>query len=181
MARVILLMILSLIFFFFLLKEGRAIRIGVERMAVRVGGEKGAISFSWPGPQCARWFMGSSAQRLSRESCRSWPLDIGVPNPVFIGTVAGVFALIPIGLIQVILLPAAGWLIYKARSDGEFFSLSGLLQWSVHRHLHTPMLISRAPKFLSLLYSSACSADLPAGGILGLFVGATLLSVFTRC
>jgi predicted PurR-regulated permease PerM len=33
-------------------------------------GKRGAIFFSWPGPPCARWFMGSSALRSSRESWR---------------------------------------------------------------------------------------------------------------
>ena len=41
MARLVLLTILSLIFFFFLLNEGRPVRTGLEAMALRLGGEKG--------------------------------------------------------------------------------------------------------------------------------------------
>jgi len=71
MARVILLMILSLIFFFFLLKEGRAIRIGVERMAVRVGGEKGRHLLFVAGATMRSVVYGILVQRLFRESWRS--------------------------------------------------------------------------------------------------------------
>ena len=180
MARVILLMILSLIFFFFLLKEGRAIRIGVERMAVRVGGEKGRHLLFVAGATMRSVVYGILGTALVQGIMSIFGLWIsGVPNPVFIGTVAGVFALIPIGLIQVVLLPAAGWLIYKGEIGWGIF----LFIWSftVVGNIDTfirPMLISRGAKIPFLVVLLGVLGGLAAGGILGLFVGATLLSVF---
>ena len=180
MARVILLMILSLIFFFFLLKEGRAIRIGVERMAVRVGGEKGRHLLFVAGATMRSVVYGILGTALVQGIMAIFGLWIsGVPNPVFIGLVAGVFALIPIGLIQVVLLPAAGWLIYKGEIGWGIF----LFIWSftVVGNIDTfirPMLISRGAKIPFLVVLLGVLGGLAAGGILGLFVGATLLSVF---
>jgi predicted PurR-regulated permease PerM len=180
MARVILLMILSLIFFFFLLKEGRAIRIGVERMAVRVGGEKGRHLLFVAGATMRSVVYGILGTALVQGIMAIFGLWIsGVPSPVFIGTVAGVFALIPIGLIQVVLLPAAGWLIYKGEIGWGIF----LFIWSftVVGNIDTfirPMLISRGAKIPFLVVLLGVLGGLAAGGILGLFVGATLLSVF---
>jgi len=104
----------------------------------------------------------------------------GVPSPVFLGIVAGLFALIPIGLIQVVLLPAAGWLIYKGHIGWGIF----LFVWSFTvigniDNVIRPMLISRGAKipFLVILLG-VLGGLVVVGGILGLFVGATVLSVF---
>jgi len=180
MARVILLMILSLIFFFFLLKEGRPIRMSLERMAVRVGGEKGRHLLFVAGATMRSVVYGILGTALVQGIMAIFGLWIsGVPNSVFIGTVAGVFALIPIGLIQVVLLPAAGWLIYEGQIGWGIF----LFIWSftVVGNIDTfirPMLISRGAKIPFLVILIGVLGGLASGGILGLFVGATLLSVF---
>jgi predicted PurR-regulated permease PerM len=103
----------------------------------------------------------------------------GVPNPVLIGAVAGVFALIPIGLIQVILLPAAGWLIfYKGQIGWGIF----LAVWSFTvigniDNVIRPMFISRGANVPFLVILLGVLGGLATGGIIGLFVGATLLAV----
>jgi len=180
MARVILLTILSLLFFFFLLKEGRPIRIHLEKMAVRLAGEKGRHLFlvAWTTMRSVVYgILGAAIVQAIMAIFGLW--ISGVPNPVFIGTVAGVFALIPIGLIQVVLLPAAGWLIYKGEIGWGIF----LFIWSftVVGNIDTfirPMLISRGAKIPFFVILLGVLGGLAAGGILGLFVGATLLAVF---
>ena len=104
----------------------------------------------------------------------------GVPNPVFIGTVAGVFALIPIGLIQVVLLPAAGWLIfYKGQIGwGIFLAIWSFTVIGNIDNVIRPMLISRGANVPFLVILLGVLGGLAAGGIIGLFVGATLLAVF---
>jgi len=90
-----------------------------------------------------------------------------------------VFALIPIGLIQVVLLPAAGWLIFKDHVGWGIFSRH--LVFYSGRNVDTfirPMLISRGAKIPFLVVLLGVLGGLAAGGIIGLFVGATLLSVF---
>ena len=181
MARLVLLTILSLIFFFFLLKEGRAVRTGLEAMAVRLGGEKGRQLLVVAAATMRSVVYGILGAAILQAIMAIFGLWIsGVPNPIFIGMVAGVFALIPIGVIQVVLLPAAGWLIfYKGQIGWGIF----LAIWSVAvigniDNVIRPMLISRGAKIHFLVVLLGVLGGLAVGGILGLFVGATLLSVF---
>jgi len=80
----------------------------------------------------------------------------------------------------VVLLPAAGWLIfYKGQIGWGIF----LFIWSFTvigniDNLLRPMLISRGANVPFLVVLLGVLGGLAAGGILGLFVGATLLSVF---
>jgi predicted PurR-regulated permease PerM len=103
----------------------------------------------------------------------------GVPNHVYIGLAAGVFALIPIGVVQLVLLPAAGWLIYEGRIGWGIF----LFIWSIAAignidKVIRPMLISRGARISLLVVLLGVLGGLAFGGIIGLFVGATLLAVF---
>ena len=178
--RIILITILSLIIFFFLLKGGRPIRIGLERMAVRLGGEKGRHLLSVAGTTMRSVVYGILGAAMVQGIMAIFGLWIsGVPSPIFLGAVAGLFALVPVGLIQVVLLPAAGWLIYKDHIGWGIF----LFIWSftVVGNVDTfirPMLISRGAKVPFLVVLLGVLGGIAAGGILGLFVGATLLSVF---
>ena len=179
-ARFILLTILSLIIFFFLLKEGRPVRIGLERMAVRLGGEKGRHLFFVAGVTMRSVVYGILGAAVVQGIMAIFGLWIsGVPNPVFLGMVAGLFALIPIGLIQVVLLPAAGWLIYQDHIGwGIFLFIWSFIVIGNIDNFIRPMLISRGAKVPFLVILLGVLGGLAAGGIIGLFVGATLLSVF---
>ncbi len=178
--RIILVVILSLIFFFFLLKDGRSIRTGLERMAVRLGGEKGRHLLFLAGATMRSVVYGILGAAVIQGIMAIFGLWIsGVPSPLFLGMVAGLFALIPVGLIQVILLPAAGWLIYKGQIGWGIF----LFIWSFAvigniDNFIRPMLISRGAKVPFLVVLLGVLGGLAVAGILGLFVGATLLSVF---
>ncbi len=178
--RIILIVILSLIFFFFLLKDGRSIRTGLERMAVRLGGEKGRHLLFVAGATMRSVVYGILGAAIIQGIMAIFGLWIsGVPSPLFLGMVAGVFALIPVGLIQVVLLPAAGWLIYKGQIGWGIF----LFIWSLTvignvDNFIRPMLISRGAKVPFLVVLLGVLGGLAVAGILGLFVGATLLSVF---
>jgi predicted PurR-regulated permease PerM len=181
MARFVLLTILSLIFFFFLLKEGRPVRTGLEAMAVRLGGEKGRHLLFVAGSTMRSVVYGILGAAIVQGVMAIFGLWIsGIPNPVFIGMVAGVFALIPIGLIQVALLPAAAWLIFYKGQIGWGIFLA-IWSFTVIGNVDTfirPMLISRGAKIPFLVVLLGVLGGLAAGGIIGLFVGATLLSVF---
>jgi predicted PurR-regulated permease PerM len=181
MARIILLTVLSLIFFFFLLKEGRAVRTGLETMAVRLAGEKGRHLLFVAGSTMRSVVYGILGAAIIQGIMATFGLWIsGVPNPVFIGTVAGAFALIPIGLIQVVLLPAAGWLIfYKDQIGwGIFLAIWSFLVIGNIDNVIRPMLISRGAKIPFLVVLLGVLGGVASGGIIGLFVGATLLAVF---
>jgi len=180
MARIVLTAMVSLIFLFFFLKEGRAIRMSLEKMAVRLGGEKGRHLLFVAGSTMRSVVYGILGAAIIQAVLAIFGLWIsGVPNPVYIGLVAGVFALIPIGVIQVVLLPAAGWLMYQGRIGWGIF----LLIWSIAAvgqidNVIRPMLISRGARIPLLVILLGVLGGLAFGGIIGLFVGATLLAVF---
>ena len=180
MARIILLTIFSLIIFFFLLKEGRPIRTGLETMAVRLGGEKGRHLLLVAGATMRSVVYGILGAAIVQGILAIFGLWIsGVPNPAFLGMVAGLFALVPVGLIQVVLLPAAGWLIFKGEIGwGIFLFIWSFLVVGNVDNVIRPMLISRGAKVPFLVVLLGVVGGIAVGGILGLFVGATLLSVF---
>jgi predicted PurR-regulated permease PerM len=178
--QLILITVLSLIIFFFVLKEGRSIRTSLERMADRLAGEKGRHLLFVAGSTMRSVVYGILGAAIAQGVMAIFGLWIsGVPSPVFIGVVAGVFALIPIGLIQVILLPAAGWLIfYKDQIGWGIF----LAVWSFTvigniDNVIRPMFISRGANVPFLVILLGILGGLATGGIIGLFVGATLLAV----
>jgi predicted PurR-regulated permease PerM len=81
-------------------------------------------------------------------------------------------------LIQIVLLPAAGWLVYKGETGWGIF----LFIWSFAvvgnvDNVIRPMLISRGAKIPFLVILLGVLGGLASGGIVGLFVGATLLAV----
>ena len=178
--RVILIVILSLIIFFFLLKDGRSIRTGLERMATRLAGEKGGRLLFVAGATMRSVVYGILGAAMVQGIMAIFGLWIsGVPNPVLLGMVAGLLALIPIGLVQVVLLPAAGWLLfYKGQIGWGIFLFIWSLVIGSSDNFIRPMLISRGAKVPFLVVLLGVLGGLAAAGILGLFVGATLLSVF---
>ena len=181
MVQLILMTVLSLIIFFFVLKEGRSIRISLEKMAVRLAGEKGRRLLFVAGSTMRSVVYGILGAAIVQGVMAIFGLWIsGVPNPVFIGMVAGVFSLIPIGLIQVVLLPAAGWLIfYKGQIGwGIFLAIWSFTVIGNIDNVIRPMLISRGAKIPFLVVFLGVLGGLAFGGIIGLFVGATLLAVF---
>ena len=155
--------------------------MSLEKMAVRLAGEKGRHLLFVAGSTMRSVVFGILGAAIVQGVMAIFGLWIsGVPSPVFIGTVAGVFALIPIGLIQVVLLPAAGWLIfYKGQIGwGIFLAIWSFAVIGNIDNVIRPMLISRGAKIPFLVVLLGVLGGLASGGIIGLFVGATLLAVF---
>ncbi len=180
MAQIVLITVLSLILFFLVVKEADSIRKSLEKMAVRLGGEKGRRLLFVAGSTMRSVVFGILIAALTQGIMAIFGLWIsGVPNPVLIGAVAGVLALIPIGLIQLVLLPAAGWLIfYKGEIGWGIF----LAVWSFTvigniDNVIRPMFISRGANVPFLVILLGVLGGLATGGIIGLFIGATLLAV----
>jgi predicted PurR-regulated permease PerM len=180
MARVILIAALSMIILFILLKQGRPIRIGLENMAVRVGGEKGRRLLLLAGSVMRSVVLAILAAASAQAVLAIFGLWIaGAPSPVFIGMLAGLLGLIPIGLSQFVLLPVAGWLIFwEGRTGwGIFLAIWSFAVIGNIDNVIRPMLISRGAKIPFLVVLLGVLGGLVSGGIIGLFVGATLLAV----
>jgi predicted PurR-regulated permease PerM len=180
MAKVVLTAVLSLLLLFFLLKEGHAVRESLEKMAFKLAGEKGRQLLRVAGATMRSVVVGILVTALVQGVLAFLGLWIaGVPNPLFLATAAGLFALVPIGLIQAILLPCAGWLLFRGETGWGIF----LFIWSftivgnIDQFLR-PVLISRGAKVPFLVILLGVLGGLATGGFIGLFVGATVLAVF---
>jgi predicted PurR-regulated permease PerM len=180
MAKVVLTAVLSLLLLFFLLKEGRAVRESLEKMAFKLSGEKGRQLLLVAGVTMRSVVYGILITALVQGFLSFLGLWVaGVPNPLFLATAAGLFALVPVGLIQAILLPSAGWLLFKGDTGWGIF----LFIWSFFfvgniDQVLRPMLISRGAKVPFLVVLLGVLGGLASGGFIGLFVGATVLTIF---
>jgi len=102
----------------------------------------------------------------------------GVPGYVFLGVACILLAMIPVGLIMLVLLPAAGWLFYSGSSGwGTFLLLWSVLVVAQVDNFIRPVLISRGANLPVVVILIGIVGGLAVGGILGIFVGATLLGV----
>ncbi len=102
----------------------------------------------------------------------------GVPSPVLLGILTGIFALLPFGA-TVIWVPAAGWLLLQ----GNLWPGIGLLVWGVLAistidNLVRPLFISGTTRLPYLQVFFAFLGGLAAFGLLGLFLGPAILSVW---
>jgi predicted PurR-regulated permease PerM len=180
MARLILTAVLSLLLLLFVLKEGRALRDGLQTMAFKLAGEKGRQLLLVAGATMRSVVVGILVTAMVQGIFSIIGLWIaGVPSPLFLGVAAGLFALVPVGLIQLILLPACIWLFLNGQTGWGVF----LLIWSIGLvgnidQVLRPMLISRGAKVPFLVILLGVLGGLATGGFIGLFVGATVLAVF---
>jgi len=176
----ILITVLSLLFLFFVLKEGHAVRDSLMTMATKLAGEKGRHLMEVAGSTMRSVVNGILVTALVQGILAFIGLWVaGVPNSALLGTAAGLFALVPVGLIQLILLPSAGWLLFTGQTGWGIF----LLIWSLVivgniDQVLRPMLISRGANVPFMVVLLGVLGGLAVGGFIGLFVGATVLSVF---
>jgi predicted PurR-regulated permease PerM len=180
MAKVVFTAVFSLLLLFFLLKEGHAVRESLMKMAFKLAGERGRQLLLVAGATMRAVVVGILVTAMVQGVLAFVGLWIaGVPNPLFLATAAGLFALVPIGLIQAILLPIAGWLLFKGETAwGIFFFIwSFFVVGNIDQFLR-PILISRGAKVPFLVILLGVLGGLATGGFIGLFVGATVLAVF---
>ncbi|HEX9179158.1 MAG TPA: AI-2E family transporter [Burkholderiales bacterium] len=102
----------------------------------------------------------------------------GVPHFLLLGAACFLLALIPLGLIFLILLPAAGWLFYADSPGWGIFLLAWtfLLVGQVD-NIVRPIIISRGANLPFSITLLGVIGGLGSVGILGIFVGPTVLGV----
>lgn len=178
--QLVLLTLLSLVFVFFFLKDGRPIAAALDAIARRIGGTQGHHLLLVAAATMSSVVYGILGSAIAQGILATIGLWIaGVPNALFFGIAVGVLALIPLGLIMLILIPASLWLFYTGQTGWGIF----LIIWSFGvvgnaDNFIRPVLISRGAQLPMVVVLIGVLAGLAAGGILGLFVGATLLGVF---
>lgn len=102
----------------------------------------------------------------------------GLPSPVLLGIMTGIFALLPFGA-TVIWVPGAAWLVLQ----GNLWMGIGLLLWGMLAissidNLVRPLFISGTTRLPYLQVFFAFIGGLAAFGLLGLFLGPAILSVW---
>ncbi|MNR80540.1 putative inner membrane protein [compost metagenome] len=102
----------------------------------------------------------------------------GIPSPVLLGILTGICALLPFGA-TVIWVPAGAWLLLQ----GELWQGIGLLLWGVLAistidNLVRPLFISGTTRLPYLQVFFAFLGGLAAFGLLGLFLGPAILSIW---
>ncbi len=102
----------------------------------------------------------------------------GIPSPVMLGILTGIFALLPFGA-TVIWVPAAAWLLFQGDLwQGIGMALWGMLAISSIDNLVRPLFISGTTRLPYLQVFFAFLGGLAAFGLLGLFLGPAILSVW---
>ena len=172
-------MLLSLIILFFFLKEGRSIAASLERMVSKIGGAKGCRLLHLAGATMSSvvyGILGAAAAQGALATFGFWLA--GIPGWLFLGLAVGALALIPLGLTALILFPAAGWLFYTGQTGwGIFMVIWAIVVGNIDSYIR-PVVISKGADLPFIIVFLGIMGGIATGGILGLFIGATVLGLF---
>ncbi len=180
LGRALLQIVLSLFILFFLYRDGRPVAQRLERLVGRLGGDRGRRLLAVAGDATRAVVYGVLGAALAQGVLSLIGLGLaGVPGWLFLGMVATLLALIPIGLHMLVLLPAAGWLLATGSPGAGFF----LLAWTILvvgnvDNVIRPIIISRGARLPFPIVLLGVLGGLITMGLVGLFVGATILAVF---
>jgi predicted PurR-regulated permease PerM len=175
----ILQILVALLVLFFLYRDGRALSRRAHIMVRKISGEYGIRLLRVATATMRSVVYGILGAAVIQGVLAMFGLWIsGVPGYVFLGVACILLAMIPVGLIMLVLLPAAGWLFYSGSSGwGTFLLLWSVLVVAQVDNFIRPVLISRGANLPVVVILIGIVGGLAVGGILGIFVGATLLGV----
>ncbi len=170
---------LSMMILFFLLKEGRTIAASLERILFRVGGAKGCRLLHLAGATMSSVVYGILGAALAQGALATFGFWLAnVPGWLFLGLAVGGVALIPIGLTALLMFPAAGWLFYSGETGwGIFMLIWSVVVVNIDSYIR-PVVISKGSNLPFIIVFLGILGGIATGGILGLFIGATVLGLF---
>jgi predicted PurR-regulated permease PerM len=169
----------SLLILFFLYTGADELGPRLARAAHRLGGDRGAQLLVLAEKTMRSVVYGVLGAAVAQGALAIIGLGIaGVPHWLLLGAACGVLALIPLGLVFLILLPAAGWLFYAGSPGwGTFLLLWSLLVVGQVDNLVRPVIVSRGANLPFSITLLGIIGGLATAGILGIFVGPTILGV----
>jgi predicted PurR-regulated permease PerM len=172
-------LLLSMMILFFFLKEGRSIAASLDRMVTRIGGAKGLRLLHLAGATMSSVVYGILGAAFAQGILATFGLWLaGVPGWLFLGIAVGGLALIPLGLTALILFPAAGWLFYTGQTGwGIFMLIWAIVVGNIDSYIR-PVVISKGADLPFIVVFLGILGGIATGGILGLFIGATVLGLF---
>ncbi|MBL8527257.1 MAG: AI-2E family transporter [Burkholderiales bacterium] len=178
--QTILQIIVSLLVAFFLYRDGAPLVRNLTAIVERVGGTRGPKLLQAAGSTMRAVVYGILGAAIVQGLLATFGLWLtGVQGWLFLGVAGGFLALIPLGLINLELLAVAAWLFYVGRTGWAVF----LLLWTLivvanADSVIRPAIISRGANLPISVVLLGVLGGLATGGILGLFVGATVVGVF---
>lgn len=173
--------LLSVFLAFFLLKDGAAL---AERLSVgvhRIAGERGRHLLHVAGGTVRGVVYGILGTALVQGVVAGIGFAIaGVPGAVLLGMITFFFSALPIGP-PLVWIPATIWLFAQGRPGwGIFMALWGMLGISGVDNIVKPYLISHESKTPFVLIFCGVIGGALAFGLVGVFLGPTLLAVTFR-
>lgn len=171
--------LLSLFVLFFFYRDGRPVAERLARVAQRLDGARGMRLLRVAGSAMRSVVYGVLGAAFAQGvMCVLGLALIQVKGWLFLGMLAGLLALIPLGLYMLIMLPTAFWLLMQGATWSGVF----LLLWTLGvvgnvDNVLRPWLISRGARLPLPIVLLGVLGGLFSMGLIGLFVGATLLAV----
>jgi predicted PurR-regulated permease PerM len=172
-------LLVSLLISFFLFRDGTPLVTHVRAMARRVGDARGERLLNVAGATMRSVVYGILGAAVIQALLATFGFWLaGLKGWAFLGLVAGLLALIPIGLIMLVMFGATAWLFYLGSTGWGIF----LLLWSILvvgqvDNFIRPVIISRGANLPIIVVLLGILGGLAVAGILGLFVGATVVGV----
>ena len=175
----ILQILVALLVLFFLYRDGRPLAQRLRTMVHKVSGDYGLRLLEVAAATMRSVVYGILGAGIIQGVLATLGLWLaGVPGYLFLGLVCTLLAMIPVGLIMLVLLPATAWLFYSGSTGwGTFLLVWSLMVVGNVDNFIRPVLISRGSNLPVIIVLIGVIGGLAVGGILGIFVGATLLGV----
>lgn len=169
----------SLFIIFFLFRDGEYLVNGLRAMVFRLGGERGLHLLDVAGLTMRSVVYGILGAAIAQGVLATLGfLLAGMPAALLLGMAVFLFALIPVGAVQLILMPSAGYLIWQGETGwGIFLFVWGFFVVGNIDNILRPYLISRGANMPLAVILLGVLGGILTLGLLGLFVGATVLGV----
>jgi len=170
-------MLLSLFIAFFFYRDGTSLAAQLSAAIYRIGGERGNELLELAGATVRAVVYGIIGTALVQGALAAFAFLIsGVPGAAFLGFVTFLLAMIPGGPLLVA-LPAAYWLYLQGRSAWAIFIVIwGIMDSSIDNVIK-PLLIRRGVSTPMILVMLGLFGGVMAFGLIGLFIGPTLLAL----
>jgi predicted PurR-regulated permease PerM len=170
-------MLLSLFIAFFFYRDGTSLAAQLSAAIYRIGGERGNELLELAGATVRAVVYGIIGTALVQGALAAFAFLIsGVPGAAFLGFITFLLAMIPGGPLLVA-LPAAYWLYLQGRSAWAIFIVIwGIMDSSIDNVIK-PLLIRRGVSTPMILVMLGLFGGVMAFGLIGLFIGPTLLAL----
>lgn len=172
--------VLSLLLMFFILKDGEALAARLETMAARISADRGTVLLDLAGGTVRGVVYGILGTALAQGIMAGIGFLIaGVPGATLLGLLTFLLSVLPMGP-PLVWIPAALWLFHQGRTGWGIFMLIWGVGVSSIDNVVKPLIISRGSKMPFVLILLGVLGGALTFGLIGVFIGPTLLAVAYR-